>query len=68
MYRMNIYKENMKNLFILFLFYLIKKPIKIRIMDVISKYYVSDIEVSKSWDGVETINVKMKTLDDLKRH
>jgi hypothetical protein len=58
--------EKKMNLFMLFLFYLVGKPIKINIMNVFAKYYVSELRTQKTWDGVETIEVTLKTVDSLK--
>jgi hypothetical protein len=54
----------MKNLFILFLFHLLNKSIKINIGDRVFDSYVSQIDISRSWDGVKTIQITLKNIKE----
>lgn len=56
----------MKNLFLLFLFYLVKKFIRVKIGDTVADYCVSEIQILKNWDGVETVMMTLKTLENYK--
>lgn len=48
-------------MFRLFLFYLINKFVNVKIGERIAKYCVSQITMDKSWDGVDTIQITLKS-------
>jgi len=54
-------------MFKLFLFYLVNKFINVKIYENIGKYCISQVTMEKSWDGVETIQVTLKTLSSWKK-
>jgi len=49
-------------MFLLWLYRLIGKPIKIDLRNKVSEYYVTDIESSISWDNVKIIKITLKTI------
>jgi len=54
-------------MFKLFLFYLVNKFVNIKLYEQIEKYCISQVTMEKSWDGVETIQVTLKTLSSWKK-
>lgn len=54
-------------MFKLFLFYLINKFVNVKVYEKIGKYCISQVTMEKSWDGVETIQVTLKTLSSWKK-
>ena len=54
-------------MFKLFLLYLVNKFVNIKLYEQIEKYCISQVTIEKSWDGVETIQVTLKTLSSWKK-
>ena len=48
------------NFFLLWLQWLVGKPIKLEMFEKVSKYYISNIEVRLPWDGVQTVTIELK--------
>jgi hypothetical protein len=56
----------MKNLFLLWLMYLVGKPIKVQIFSSVRQYFVDSIRIDKMTGYGETINIVLKTKDCLR--
>jgi hypothetical protein len=42
------------------------KPIKLDVMNKISKYYVSEITTETKWDGTDVVTVRLITQDSMR--
>ena len=48
------------NFFLLWLYWLVGKPIKLEILKKVSKYYVSNVDINLSWHDVQTVTIELK--------
>ena len=54
------------SIFKLLLFRMLGKPIKLDIMNKISKYYISEITIETKWDGTDSVIVRLITKDSMR--